>query len=102
MSGFFLDKILGNHVLVTSPQNCVATDTVNVVINPNPVVNLGPDTAYCTGAALDAGSGYTYLWTDNSTNQTLNVALTGNYGVQITDANSCTDADMDYLRWLPP
>jgi hypothetical protein len=80
-------------VLVTSPQNCVATDTVNVVINPNPVVNLGPDTAYCTGAALDAGSGYTYLWTDNSTNQTLNVALTGNYGVQITDANSCTDAD---------
>jgi hypothetical protein len=91
-------------VLVTNPQNCVATDTVNIVINPNPVVNLGPDTAYCTGTVLDAGSGYTYLWTDNSTNQTLNVALTGSYGVQITDANTCTDADTVSITvyGLPP
>jgi hypothetical protein len=91
-------------VLVTTPQNCAASDTVNVVIHPNPVVDLGPDTAYCTGTTLDAGAGYTYEWLDNSTNQTLDVALTGTYGVEIADTNTCTGADTIFItiHGLPP
>lgn len=80
-------------LVVTTPDNCVATDSIDIVINPNPTVYLGADASYCTGTTLDAGAGYTYLWNDLSTNQTLNVGATGTYSAQITDANLCSASD---------
>jgi hypothetical protein len=42
---------------------------------------------------LDAGPGFdTYLWSDNSTGQTLLVNASGTYWVQVTDSN-CTASD---------
>src|SRR5690606_28604411 len=48
---------------------------VDAVVNPEPIVNLGNDTSFCTVGTptlvLDAGNaGATYLWDDASTNQT--------------------------------
>lgn len=43
-------------VLVTSPEGCSATDTIEVVILTVPVVDLGPDLTVCdTAITLDAG-----------------------------------------------
>ncbi|KPK79713.1 MAG: hypothetical protein AMS27_17750 [Bacteroides sp. SM23_62_1] len=70
-------------------------DSVQVSFT-GPVVNLGPDAAYCTDGSvlLDAGTGaFTYLWSDMSTAQTLSVSTTGQYSVTITDTYGCTDAD---------
>ncbi|MBK6989545.1 MAG: T9SS type A sorting domain-containing protein [Bacteroidetes bacterium] len=61
----------------------------------SPVIDLGPDTTICVGASLtlDAGSGYQYLWSDNSTNQVLTVTSDGTYSVLITDGNGCEAFD---------
>ena len=61
----------------------------------SPVVDLGPDTIICNGSAitLDAGQGYQYLWSDNSTGQTLTVTSAGTYSVLVTDGNSCEAFD---------
>lgn len=51
-----------------------------------PVVFLGNDTTICQGESitLTAPSGYGYyIWSDNSTNQTLSVSSTGNYSVEV-------------------
>lgn len=68
-------------------------DTVTVtVINP-PVVNLGNDTSLCGSSSilLDAQNpGSSYLWNDNSTQQTKLVSAAGTYSVTVTSANSCT------------
>lgn len=80
-------------VTVTTPQNCVVSDSINVVVNPNPIIDFGNDTSYCNGTILDAGVGYTYLWNDNSTAQTLPVTLTGTYSVEIVDSNDCSASD---------
>ncbi|MBW7846280.1 MAG: T9SS type A sorting domain-containing protein, partial [Bacteroidia bacterium] len=66
--------------------------------NALPVVDLGADDAYCAGTpysnVLDAGnSGSTYLWNDNTSNQTLNVTASGTYSVTVTDGNGCVNAD---------
>ena len=82
-------------VTVTNTNSCTATDTVNVTINASPTVNLGSDVTQCGGTVnLDAANaGSTYLWSDNSTAQTLLVSATGLYAVTVTNTNGCTGID---------
>lgn len=82
-------------VSVTNTQGCTNSDTVNVTINPVPVVNLGNDTVICGGSVvLNAGNaGATYLWSDASTAQTLTVTTTGVYFVDVTNVQGCTSRD---------
>jgi gliding motility-associated-like protein len=61
----------------------------------NTTVNIGNDTVMCgnTSIVLDAGSGYdTYLWHNNTTNQTTTVNTIGNYFITVYD-NGCTASD---------
>jgi hypothetical protein len=84
-------------VVVTNANGCSATDSVSVQVNPSPIVDLGADTIVCGGTSLvlDAGTnGDTYLWNDNSTNQTLTVTANGVYTVTVTElVNNCSTTD---------
>lgn len=84
-------------VTVTDPSTtCPGTGSINVTINPNPVVSLGADITQCGGTVmLDAGNaGLNYLWDDNSTAQTLTVSATGTYSVTVTDpSTTCSGTD---------
>lgn len=91
-------------VTVTDYLGCSVI--VNVVIgfvNPAPAVDLGPDSVGCLGTpvTLDAGAGFaSYLWSDNSMNQTLDVTADGIYGVVVTDANGCQNSDMVQITFV--
>lgn len=78
-------------------NNCgVAYDTININFTPGPVINLGNDTSLCIGdiLLLDATTaGATYLWQDNSTNPTFNVATAGTYWVTVSLGAGCTGTD---------
>lgn len=82
-------------VVVTTPQNCSATDSVGVTINAIPVVNLGADTAQCEGTiSLDAANtGSTFVWSTAETTQKIEVDSTGNYSVIVTSNAGCTATD---------
>lgn len=82
-------------VLVTDTNGCTASDTANIVIAPNPTVDLGPDTTICKqdNVILDAGNpGGTYAWSNGNVNQIIS-AGPGNYSVMVTDVNGCMGAD---------
>lgn len=85
------------NVTVTTFQGCVGTSAdVTVVVNPLPVVDLGPDTTVCTGAVLnlDAGNpGSSYSWSTFEITQSINVTTTGLYTVNVTDQNGCVGND---------
>lgn len=61
-----------------------------------PVVNLGADVVLCspiTEKLLDAGNpGLTYLWSTGAVTQTLNVNVSGNYSVTVSNG-LCDDID---------
>lgn len=80
-----------NVAVTDSANGCVSTDSVFVFVNPNPPVNFGPDTSICSNATLlldgTAGS-FSYLWQDNSTNQTFTVSTFGTYHVAVTDSGT--------------
>lgn len=62
---------------------------VTVTVENLPVVNLGADVVQCAGSVnLDAGNaGASYLWSDNSTTQTITVSVSDTFVVSVT--NTC-------------
>jgi hypothetical protein len=85
------------YVLATLSGGCTAADTIVVTINAAPVVNLGADISQCGGTSLlDAGviANGSYLWNDNTTNQTLSVSASGTYYVTVSDSTTgCSASD---------
>ncbi|MDG1798983.1 MAG: hypothetical protein P8H35_10495, partial [Flavobacteriales bacterium] len=96
-SGTYYDTILNS-------AGCDSVVTLNLTINTSPIVDLGNDTNLCANATidLDAGNGFTYLWNDATTNQTLTAGITGTYDVTITDANGCSASDTININVLTP
>jgi len=82
-------------------------DTIIIKVNPLPVVNLGNDTAICDGSTitLNAGPNFKkYFWSNNTSQQTLNVSSAGTYGVYVVDFNNCqsqTDSINITVHQLP-
>lgn len=89
----------GIYVCIISDGSCTNAHTINIISdNLYPVVDLGPDLLPCAGdiVTLDAGSGFaTYLWNDASGSNTQTIIATedGNYAVEVTDANGCSNSD---------
>lgn len=91
-------------VAVTTPAGCVGRDTIQVTVNPKPVVNLGGNSAICSGMShtLNAGNpGATYLWNTGATTQTINVTTTGTYKVSVTSAGGCVSQDSAVVTVKP-
>ena len=66
---------------------------VNVIVNALPNVSISGPTVFCDGEVqeLTATEGYTYLWDDNSTSQSILVSESGEYSVTVTDSNNCSN-----------
>ncbi|MBP6639274.1 MAG: DUF2341 domain-containing protein [Bacteroidia bacterium] len=77
---------------VVDTNGCTGADTVNVLVNPLPVVDLGPSDSICGNSTvlLDAGPDFaTYAWSHGETSQTVNVGP-GLYNVVVVDTNGCS------------
>jgi hypothetical protein len=74
----------------------VKTDSVRVMFNELPVVDLGPDITVCPGQSitLDAGTFSDYIWQDTrSKGQLHRVDRPGLYWVTVTSPGGCTASD---------
>lgn len=72
-------------------------DTLNIYVRPTPEVYIGLSDTVCdqTTVLLDAGSGdgYSYLWQDNSIEQTFTVTESGTYWVEVLNLEGCSRRD---------
>ncbi len=85
----------GKYWLRTKIGNCEKTDTINIIILPEPKINLGLDLLLCEDekVGLDAKNpGAQYVWNTGETTQTIVPKTAGNYWVYIKAAN-CFDSD---------
>jgi PKD repeat protein len=84
------------YVMVINQYGCSASDSINILINPAPVVYLGNDTTICTGSSiiLNAGSGFaSYDWSTGATSQTITVDTSGVYSVEVINSYGCSAID---------
>lgn len=86
-------------VTVSDNSGCVKTDSIDVLVDFVPDVELGPDTTICIGESiqLDAGAsnpGTIYNWNfNNATTQTIIVSAPQKYVVVVTTAANCVETD---------
>ncbi len=91
----FTTSTAGNYsVQVTDANGCKNTDAAALTVNPLPVVSI-TDQTICGGQSVtfDPGVFTSYLWNDSTTLQKLIATTTGNYWVEVTDANGCKKRD---------
>ena len=87
---------VGNYsVTVTAANGCSASSTSTpVVVNtlPTAAIQQGATVSFCAGASaqLTAVPAASYLWSNGSTAQTINVLAPGSYTVSVTGTNGCT------------
>ena len=70
-------------------------DSISIIIETAPIINIGNDTTICAGTAISlnpGGTNSTYLWQDNSTTSTYLVNQAGIYWVDVTQG-SCLVRD---------
>lgn len=83
----------GNYsVIVTAPNGCASIASTAVTVGGQ-ILAFPTANEVCNGqqAMLDAGNpGSTYLWSNGSTSQSINVSSAGTYFVTITDPNGCS------------
>lgn len=83
-------------VTVTTNFGCTATATYSYTAPPPVNVNIDSSGVLCSGnsVTLNAGAGFaTYLWDDNSSNQTRTITTPGTYYVTVTNAQGCKGSD---------
>ncbi len=92
-SSLNVDTVGTYAVIVMDTYGCISNvDSINIGLKPLPVANIDQNGMVCNGgtAIVDAGSGFAgYIWSDNSTNQTLTVSEAGVYSVKVIDNLGC-------------
>lgn len=80
-----------------SSNNYTNLETASIIVNskpPTPTITAGGSTTFCAGGnvTLTSSTGTTYLWSTGATTQSISPTVSGNYTVQVTNANGCQSA----------
>jgi len=94
-------------VISIDRYQCETSDTIQVTVNPLPIVGAGADQVVCTGTTVTlSGSGAaSYAWDNGVTDGTaFNPTATATYTVTGTDTNGCVNTDQMVVTVnpLPP
>jgi len=82
-------------VTVTSSNGTATSSPTAVTVNARPTSGItasGP-TTFCTGGNVTlsaTGTGASYVWSNGSTNASINVTTAGNYTVTVTNSAGCS------------
>ncbi|MBP7462696.1 MAG: T9SS type A sorting domain-containing protein [Bacteroidales bacterium] len=90
-------------VTVTDSYGCTGSDEIEVAYRIAPAVNLGEDIVFCSGNMLElqAPVATEYVWSTGDTLQGIEVSVSGDYSVTITDEFGCHNSDTMNLTVLP-
>ena len=83
-------------VSLINSHNCPELDSINVLLFPNPSLDLGSDTTVCLSInpMLTAPAGMrSYLWQDKTTERVKVAVEKGLYWVEVTDMEGCRSKD---------
>jgi len=82
-----------------------STDTVEVIVNPSPEIDLGPDIDLCEGETATIGTDLSYShynWNNGlSHNQYLEVELGGTFILEVLGENNCPNSDTIVVTFHP-
>jgi gliding motility-associated-like protein len=90
----------GEYIAEASLQGCFERDTVEVIVQAPPYVELGPDTAYCEGQTLMLRSQQVGTWNSGDVGDALVVTEPATYQIEVVQG-PCTVIDSVAVAELP-
>ncbi len=90
-------QLVSDPIVITGPTSLVETELLNTVTATCDIPN-GSATVSVSGG----DPGYTYLWSNNTTDQNLTNVNGGNYSFTVTDAEGCTATLTAEVPAIPP
>jgi len=95
----------GNYWLSYTRNSCTVRDSIEVIYNDLPTLNLGNDTGFCAGNSFSLNAFNSaiksYLWQNQSTASSFTATLGGIYHVTVTGQNGCINKDTIILSSIP-
>lgn len=93
-------------VEVTDINGCMAMDTLNVnfLQAPMPVITFSTQPPLCDGDSITLGTANpwpSYLWANGDTSATITLTQSASTGVEVTDANGCTNGVFANILFNP-
>lgn len=90
----------GTYIVTGTLGSCQVTDTIVITTNPVPTVSISGNNTLCSGTigllvANTNAANPVFSWTGGSTNDSLNIALGGNYTVTVTDGICSAQASIN-------
>ncbi len=85
--------------------DCQFYDTLQAIVNPIPKIELGEDTAICSGSLqISVDTVYKAYWNTNDTTNSITTNKSGTFSVKATDLNGCIGMDtiMVIIHPQPP
>ncbi|WP_289054233.1 T9SS type B sorting domain-containing protein [Carboxylicivirga marina] len=89
---------------VWTAEGCSKTEAIDITVIPLPVLNLSSQSA-CAGSSLKitAPAGLnSYSWSTGETTQSIDVMSSGNYMLEVVDANGCVTNDEVQITFHEP
>lgn len=93
----------GTYTVTVTQGTCSFTDEVEVVLIDG--LELADQQSICQGqtATIDAGAGYdSYLWSNGSTTQAIEVGAAGIYSVTVTQGSCSFTDEVEVIEAVPP
>jgi len=96
----------GTYVLTVTDNGCSASDTINVLVKPSPILSLGNDTVLCKGTsfvrAIAQPTGTVYNWSTGSTAPSITIDTPGIYALTVTYLGCSATDTISIKQLLPP
>ena len=89
---------------VVDSNQCMLSDSIDLVVAALPVVDLGPDTTICNGSSylFNGPVGMSsYLWFSGHTTTDLFVTISDTVWLTVIDSNGCTSSDTAMTEVVP-
>lgn len=101
---FLVDSSGVFYVAAANIYGCTTRDTIHLIMNPPPVIDLGNDLSVCGGGLmLDAGPGFAaYTWNGGlSSDRFLTVSASGVYTAEVISQQGCSGKDTIRIFVVP-
>ncbi|MFN0048639.1 MAG: PKD domain-containing protein, partial [Cytophagales bacterium] len=87
-----------------SPQGCEAKYAATMVVSTVPAFSFGDSIFTCGNSYLlnAENAGASYLWSTNENAQSISIASSGNYSVQVTNGSSCVASKTVFVTLNAP
>jgi hypothetical protein len=96
----------GTYTVEVTSLGCSSTASVTVTVNPIPPASITPSgpTTFCAGGSVvltaNSGTGYTYMWSNGATTQSITVTTSGTYTVTVTSLG-CSNSTSQAVTVVP-